>query len=303
MNIDPRWFDDPVTAYSEWQKTDAVGSDRRPFSERSIIQHEAMFERLHRHLVTHRTTVATFGEADLDSFFNDVGNRCDSGTTTRLRYAKLVDRLCRHLIELGVRTSNPAATHLRHEAWPEDEPLPLFLDPASDSRLQAFLQEPATDIRALRDMAIVALLLGTGVTAAEIRVAHPDHLVIDEVRPHVSVPARGARAERKVTLPGFAQPVLAAWREHCDVAPASHLFPSSRGGAMSDWTLIEVVRVALTAIGFAAPDMSPRVLRNTFARRLLLDGRSNHDVSVLLGLASQRTVVRIRGTIALPSAG
>ena len=98
MNIDPRWLTDPAVAYSEWQKTDAVGSDRRLFSERSIIQHEAMFERVRRHLVTHCTTVTTFGEAELDSFFNDMGNRCASGTTTRLRYAKLVDRLCRHLI-------------------------------------------------------------------------------------------------------------------------------------------------------------------------------------------------------------
>lgn len=303
MNIDPRWFTDPAAAYSEWQKTNAVGSDRRPFSARSIIQHEAMFERVHRHLLTHRTTVATFSEADLESFFNDVGNRCASGTTTRLRYAKLVDRLCRHLIELGVRTSNPAATYLRREAWPEDEPVPLFLDPASDIRLQSHVQKPASDTQALRDMAIVALLLGTGVTAAEIRVARPDHMVVDEIRPHVLVPARGARAERKVTLPGFALSVLAAWEEHCHNAPADHLFPSSRGGAMSDWTIIEVVRVALTTIGFEAPDMSPRVLRNTFARRLLLDGRSNPDVSALLGLVSQRTVVRLRDTIASPSIG
>ncbi|MEQ5844325.1 MULTISPECIES: tyrosine-type recombinase/integrase [Paraburkholderia] len=303
MNVDPRWFTEPATPFSEWQRTDAVGGDRRPFAQRSIIQHEAMFERFHRHLVAHRATVATFGEADLESFFNDIGNRCAAGTTTRLRYAKLVDRLCRHLIELGVRTSNPAAAYLRREAWPEDEPVPLFLDPASDIRLQAHVQEPTADTQALRDMAIVALLLGAGVTAAEIRVAHPSHLVVDDIRPHVWVPARGARAERKVTLPGFTLPVLAAWGEHCDAEPADHLFPSSRGGAMSDWTLIEVVRVALTEIGFEAPDMSPRVLRNTFARRLLLDGRSNHDVSVLLGLSSQRTVVRLRGTINAPFIG
>ncbi|MFC7632653.1 hypothetical protein ACFQVB_33695 [Paraburkholderia humisilvae] len=43
--------------------------------------------------------------------------------------------------------------------------------------------------------------------------------------------------------------------------------------------------------------MSPRVLRNTYARRQLLDGRGNVDVSRLLGLTSQRTVVRLRATI------
>jgi hypothetical protein len=39
------------------------------------------------------------------------------------------------------------------------------------------------------------------------------------------------------------------------------------------------------------------VLRNTFARRLLAAGRTNEDTSRLLGLASQRTVTRLRATI------
>jgi hypothetical protein len=38
-------------------------------------------------------------------------------------------------------------------------------------------------------------------------------------------------------------------------------------------------------------------LRNTYARRLLLAGPTNEEVSALLGLASDRTVVRLRATI------
>jgi site-specific recombinase XerD len=66
---------------------------------------------------------------------------------------------------------------------------------------------------------------------------------------------------------------------------------------MTDMALIKIVRLALEAIDFCAPDMSPRVLRNTYARRLLLAGRTNEEVSALLGLASNRTVVRLRATI------
>jgi len=43
--------------------------------------------------------------------------------------------------------------------------------------------------------------------------------------------------------------------------------------------------------------MSPRVLRNTFARGQLLSGRTNEQTSAMLGLASHRTVIRIRDTI------
>jgi hypothetical protein len=69
---------------------------------------------------------------------------------------------------------------------------------------------------------------------------------------------------------------------------------------MNDMFLGLVVREALETIGFRAPDMSPRVLRNTYARRQLLAGRSNEDVSRLLGHVSQRTVIRLRATLPAP---
>ena len=40
--------------------------------------------------------------------------------------------------------------------------------------------------------------------------------------------------------------------------------------------------------------MSPRVLLNTFARRQLIAGRSNEDMSRLLGLSGHRTAIRLR---------
>ncbi|MGC2040296.1 hypothetical protein [Paraburkholderia caledonica] len=81
------------------------------------------------------------------------------------------------------------------------------------------------------------------------------------------------------------------------------MFPAPRSDdtPINDVPLDAIVREALEAIGFAAPDMSPRVLRNTFARRQLLSGRTNEQTSALLGLASQRTVTRIRATISTPA--
>src|SRR5260370_15653537 len=303
MDTSPPWLIRPADAYRAWQATEAAGADRRSFSARSITPPSAMFDRFLRHLVTHGVTVATFGADHLESFFADVENRCTPGTTTRLRYAKLVDRLCRHLIEVELRQSNPAAELARNEAWPEDEPEPLFLDADADDRLQEFVQPtPADAQREPRNRAIVALLLGTGITAAEIRAACNGHLVIDAVRPHLFVPKRGPRDERKVTLPAFALPALELWQSvrAADGADAL-LFPSPRGGkSMNDMFLGLVVREALETVGFRAPHMSPRVLRNTYARRQQLAGRSNEDVSRLLGLVSQRTVIRLRATLPVP---
>ncbi|WP_374992567.1 tyrosine-type recombinase/integrase [Paraburkholderia sp. SARCC-3016] len=296
-----RWITAPEDAYRLWQETEAVGADRRPFSARSRVQHTAMFDRFLRHLRTKDVTVATFGAADVESFFADVDTRCAPGTTTRLRYGKMLDRLCRHLVEEGIRTRNPVTAMATFERWPEDEPVPLFLDVDADTRLQEWVQPVAgDDDRASRNRAIVALLLGTGMTAAELRQTLCEHLVVDGARPHIEVPKRGPRESRRVSLPPFAIAPLSAWKEAVTSTSGgeSLLFPAPGSASLvNDVLLGAVVRESLEAIGFRAPDMSPRVLRNTYARRQLLDGRSNVDVSRLLGLASQRTVVRLRATI------
>jgi len=145
MNESDLWTAEPHTAYLHWQTTEAAGADRRRFSQRSIVQHKAMFDRFLRHLLTRGVALATFGPEHLDSFFDDVENRCAPGTTTRLRYVKLIDRLCRHLVDVGLRHSNPAATFALSAAWPEDEPEPLFLDPDADAALQGYVQPDAGD--------------------------------------------------------------------------------------------------------------------------------------------------------------
>jgi site-specific recombinase XerD len=294
------WLTTPADAYQLWQQTDAAGVDGRPFSARSVKQHAAMFDRFIRHLTAHRENLATFGPAVFESFLADIDRRSAAGTTTRLRYVKLIDRLCRHLVTIGLREANPAFDYARSQAWPDDEPEPLYLHPEADARIQAYVQPQPTDQpRDTRNRAIVALLLGTGLTSAEIRAASVGHLVTDGPRPEMRVPKRGARDERRIPLSSFTLVPLALY--HLSLGDRSadcFLFPAPRTGeAMSDMALIKIVRLALEAIEFRAPDMSPRVLRNTYARRLLLAGPTNEEVSALLGLASDRTVVRLRATI------
>jgi site-specific recombinase XerD len=299
-----RWITGPSDEYRLWQETEAVGADRRPFSARSRVQHAAMFDRFLRHLTTKGTTVVTFGAEHVESFFADVETRCTPGTTTRLRYGKMLDRLCRHLVEEGIRTANPVTAMAAFERWPEDEPVPLYLDVDADARLQEWVAPAGDDdTRTLRNRAIVALFLGTGVSATELRQTRCSHLVIDGVRPHLDVPKRGPRESRRISLPQFAIAALSAWMDTlASKADDDLLFPApGRAGMVNDVLLGAVVREALETIGFRAPDMSPRVLRNTYARRQLVEGRSNQDVSRLLGLTSHRTVVRLRETIAISS--
>ncbi|VWC41933.1 phage integrase family protein [Burkholderia lata] len=293
------WLSAPTEAYQQWQRTEAAGADRRAFSPRSIVQHEAMFERFMRHLAAAQRSLATFGPDHLESFLADVDRRCKPGTTTRLRYQKLLDRLGRHLVDVGVRKTNPAAAYTLTQTWPEDEPVPVYLLEADDRRLQESVASlDGLDERAVRNRAVVALLLSTGITAQEIRQATTSDLDLSPARPHILIPKRGPREARRINLEDFARPVLERWRNHTAAAASALLFPSPRaGGPMTDEMLGRIVRDELLALDIRVPDMSPRTLRNTFARRLLLAGRSNDDVMDALGLTSQRTVIRIRATL------
>jgi integrase/recombinase XerD len=161
------WLMDPASAYFAWQKHEAEGANRRPFATRSVTQHRAMFDRFLRFLGERGRTVATFGPDHLGAFL-DAGGGFEEDTATRIRYAKLVDRLCRHLVEIGLRGDNPGFEILVRLQWPQGEPRPAHLSEDADVRLQAYLQpQLLEDERALRNHAMVATLLATGVTAAE----------------------------------------------------------------------------------------------------------------------------------------
>ncbi|WP_369796535.1 tyrosine-type recombinase/integrase [Cupriavidus sp. amp6] len=297
--MDSLWFSNPTQAYQDWQAREAAGADRRPFSARSIIQHQAMFEHFRRHLLARGTTIASFGTADVDAFWQ-TPNGGTYSQATRMRYVKLLDRLCRHLVFAGVRQDNPAATLLTAERWPDHEPTPQFLTEAEDGRLQAFLKLPPGDLASLRSQAIVAAFLGTGITAAEARAAHCADLRPDATPPYLVVRAHGPRDARTMHLASFAVPALRAWSTRRAELPIKGelLFTLTPDGRpITDMSFGRIVSEILNAIRATDVEMSPRTLRNTFCRRHLLAGHSRDEVSQMLGLASNRTCDRIAATL------
>jgi site-specific recombinase XerD len=295
------WLTDPEGSYATWQAEEAAGADRRPFAEQSIVQHCAMFSRFHRYLCSRGQTVATFGPDHIDGFLIHIAPDCADGTTTQIRYLKLIDRLTRYLVDVGVRQGNPAATILLTQSWPEDEPIPVYLSFEDDERLQRSLAVPDDpSLKVIRNKAVVALLMASGITSAELkRLKRPD-LDVGGIRPDVAVAKSGPRLARKVPIDAFALEVLDAYLQRRDEmpCPGDWLFVATAAGKpLKDDTLGQCVRHALAEIDVAAADMSPRLMRNTYCRRHLQAGKTNEQVSSLLGLSSHRTAVRIRQTL------
>ncbi|QYY34259.1 MULTISPECIES: tyrosine-type recombinase/integrase [Cupriavidus] len=298
-DMDVLWRSNPTLAYRDWQTREAAGADKRPFSIRSIVQHQAMFEHFRRHLMARGTTVIAFSADDIEAFWRTADARTYT-QTTRVRYVKLLDRLCRHLVFVGVRKDNPAASLLQSVRWPDDEPEPQYLDKGLDRRLQTHLQSSVEDLADLRSRAIVALFLATGITAAEARAARVVDLHPDAQPPYLLVPAHGPRGARTVHLAGFAIPLLSDWlaRRQTQAIEGDLLFTLLPDGRpITDMSFGRIVAATLTAVGATNVEMSPRTLRNTFCRRQLLAGRTHDDVSQMLGLTSNRTCVRIAATI------
>ena len=298
---DDTWLVAPEDAYAQWQREEATGADRRAFADQSIVQHRSMFSRFNDYLNAHGATVASFGADHIDGFFAELAQDCAPGTTTRLRYLKLLDRVTRHLVNIELRTDNPAALMLVNETWPQDEPTPIYLSPEDDARLQAVcVATEGEAFKELRNTAIAALFLASGVTAAELRQLRVDDLDTRGERPTVFVDKHGPRIARRVPIDAFAIDVLRSYHEARSriQSPTQWLFIATAGGKpMQPDTMLKCVRVALRRADLSAADESPRLLRNTFGRRHILAGKTNEQVSNLMGLSSHRTATRLRQTL------
>lgn len=298
--MDEIWQLTPKQAYADWQAREAAGADGRPFSKQSVVQHRAMFDRFHRYLVSRGTTVATFSADVLDGFWLQ-GDAVHYSPATRMRYLKLIDRLCRHLVAIGVRDANPAHALLVGQRWPLEDPDVLFLPEDVDRDLQDYVQPQTNDEPGmLQKRAIVALFLGAGVTASEGRAARVQDLNPNASPPYLHVPARSPKTSRTIHIAPFAVPTLSTWLSARPAWPVNGdlLFSLKRVGTpVTDMSLGKIVREAFSAIGHKAEDMGPRILRNTYCRRLLILGVAPAEVTERLGLASNRTVTRIAATI------
>jgi site-specific recombinase XerD len=164
--------------------------------------------------------------------------------------------------------------------------LPATLSTAEVERL---LDAPAgASPRDLRDRALLELLYGCGLRAAE-----ACDLDVRDVRldaEHVRVTGKGAK-QRIVPLGGAAtaalQRYLARGRPQMAAGPSGRLFVSVRGRPLHPSDVRRSLLRALERAGVA--ERSPHALRHTFATHLLEGGADLRSIQDMLGHASVGT--------------
>lgn len=317
------WLEVPVIAHERWMRSPGVNGGRG-FSEETIKVYGAMWGKFVRFcaqdadssaVLANESAVRAFLERlhqervdeALDVKPGQVRQRVrgrDAAGATRQarRYLQLLARLHDLLVNLGFRDpvlGNPALLLLDHVGEEPDRPLPAALPLPSQLMLRVQMGEatPARaegDWRALRDRAIVELVVGSGITSRQLRHLKlgADHLDLQASPPHVRPVAarRNQPNPDAIPLSREAAHTLELWLTlRKERIPGDALFPANlQGEPMSASSLYRAVAASLRQAERhqdmpLSEHLGPRTLRHTFATRQLRAGLPPHVVQQWLG--------------------
>jgi integrase/recombinase XerD len=209
-------------------------------------------------------------------------------SSTIARRVSAVRAYFRHLVLIGARAENPAAS-VQLPRRPRT--LPRALSPAETERL--IDAAVGTTPRALRDRALVELLYGAGLRVSEATGLEKGSVAIDERV------VRGLGKGGKELLVPLGRPAaeavrryLALGRPHLDRRYRPDLFLNARGGALTRAGAFLILRKLAERAGLEPGRVHPHLLRHSFATHLLEGGADLRSVQEMLGHADLGTTER-----------
>lgn len=215
-----------------------------------------------------------------------LGSRRDAGLSARsaARALSTIRSFYRFLVRTGALTQDPTADLKSPSLW---RTVPHAL---SSEEIEALLAAPDIDHNlGLRDRAMLETLYATG-----LRVSELVSLTVDRVRldpGFVRVIGKG-RKERLVPLGGAAAEWIERYqlraRPELDRHRARELFLNHRGQPMTRQGFWKILRRYGRLAGIRS-QLSPHVLRHSFATHLVENGADLRAVQMMLGHASIAT--------------
>ena len=204
-------------------------------------------------------------------------------SATVARRSAALRRFFGFLVDDGLRGDDPSAALPRPRF---ERPLPRILDEAEISRMFEAAEDRAAsgEAMALRNLALLELLYGSGLRATEL-VSLPRGGVRSG-QPFLILRGKGAK-ERMVPISSRATEAVQKWLDH---VPGSSpwLFPSANKH-LSRVRLFQIVRQMAADAGISPDRVSPHVLRHAFATHLLSGGADLRVLQSLLGHADIAT--------------
>ena len=211
------------------------------------------------------------------------GQWAELSAATVARRSAALRRFFGFLVDDGLRGDDPSSALPRPRM---QRPLPRILDEEEVARMFEQAEDRAASGagNAVRNLAILELLYGSGLRASEL-VSLPRGAVRPG-QPFLILLGKGS-TERLVPISTRAEAAVGSWREHL-TDKGLWLFPGGKGH-LSRVRLFQIVRQMAADAGIPPERVSPHVLRHAFATHLLSGGADLRVVQSLLGHADIAT--------------
>jgi len=278
------------------------GHENKPLRAGSVRVYGAMFNRYLESLRARGRTLLSAETADIAAFLDSL----EATSRIRWRYVRLLERVHAHLLERGLTPNNPVsplAVKVALKSPGRDAPMASLSGHQAAqllSRVSAFTDHQALEASAaepgpLRAAAIVSVLIGAGLTVAELR-----HLRRSDLRPEPPGRDWTVRVVRPSTVKPHDTKLGAAWVPALSRwLNATHLlhredalvFPSAQGSPLVASTIHRIVEQCVEAAVGKDSKACARTLRNTFAQRVIAD-HGPELAEQYLGLRSEQGMRR-----------
>jgi integrase/recombinase XerD len=228
-------------------------------------------------------SIGSLGSATSDDLSRLGAQWAELAPSTLARRSAALRRFFGFLVDDGLRSDDPSAALPRPRF---ERPLPRILEADEVDCMFEAAEERAVsgELAALRNLALLELLYGSGLRATEL-VSLPRGAVRPG-QPFLVVRGKGSK-ERLVPISSRAETAVAKWLE---AAPGGRpwLFPSGKTH-LSRVRLFQIVRAMAADAGISPERVSPHVLRHAFATHLLSGGADLRVLQSLLGHADIAT--------------
>jgi len=228
-------------------------------------------------------SIGSLGSATSDDLSRLGAQWAELAPSTLARRSAALRRFFGFLVDDGLRSDDPSAALPRPRF---ERPLPRILEADEVDRMFEAAEERAVsgELAALRNLALLELLYGSGLRATEL-VSLPRGAVRPG-QPFLVVRGKGSK-ERLVPISSRAETAVAKWLE---ATPGGRpwLFPSGKTH-LSRVRLFQIVRAMAADAGISPERVSPHVLRHAFATHLLSGGADLRVLQSLLGHADIAT--------------
>lgn len=189
-----------------------------------------------------------------------------------------------HLLTAGMRNDNPATSL---ESQKSEHKLPQIL---SGEEVELLLDQPScTDLKGYRDKAMLEVLYATGIRVTELISLDIGDVNLDES----TITCRGERKRRSLPLFPSAKKALSEYmafirNQMLHNPNDTALFVNVSGERMSRQGFWKIIKAYQAKAGIEK-NITPHMLRHSFAAHLLEHGVNVHDVQKILGHADVST--------------